>query len=44
MAADLFWQWGDQLSTGQTHNDGNTIYYSSSDFQCLVTDHVKAIG
>ncbi|EHL01052.1 putative Mannan endo-1,4-beta-mannosidase F [Glarea lozoyensis 74030] len=43
-SADLFWQWGDQLSTGQTHNDGNTIYVGSSDFQCLVTDHVKAIG
>ena len=44
MAADLFWQWGDTLSSGKTHNDGNTIYYGSSDAQCLVTDHVKAIG
>ena len=44
MAGDLFWQWGDTLSTGQTHNDGNTIYHGSSDGQCLITDHVKAIN
>ncbi|KAJ5698040.1 hypothetical protein N7462_000045 [Penicillium macrosclerotiorum] len=43
IAADLFWQYGDTLSTGQTSNDGNTIYYGSSDFTCLVTDHVAAI-
>ncbi|ORX99296.1 glycoside hydrolase superfamily [Clohesyomyces aquaticus] len=46
MAADLFWQLGDVVkSTGQqTHNDGYTIYYGSSDWTCLVTNHVKAIG
>lgn len=44
VAGDLFWQWGDTLSTGQTHNDGNTIYYGSADAKCLVTDHVKAIN
>ncbi|CAG9949782.1 unnamed protein product [Clonostachys rosea f. rosea IK726] len=44
MAGDAFWQLGDTISTGQTHNDGNTIYYGSSDWQCLVTDHVAAIG
>ncbi|KAK0744906.1 GH5 endo-beta-1,4-mannanase [Apiosordaria backusii] len=32
------------LSTGQTHNDGFTIYYGSSLATCLVTDHVKAIN
>lgn len=37
-------QWGDQLSTGQTHNDGFTIYYGSSLATCLVTDHVRAIN
>lgn len=36
MAGDMFWQWGDQLSTGQTSNDGNTIYYGSSDAKCLL--------
>ncbi|KAF2470716.1 glycoside hydrolase, partial [Lindgomyces ingoldianus] len=46
MAGDLFWQLGDTLkSTGsQTSNDGYTIYYGSSDWTCLVTNHVKAIG
>ncbi|KAK3339163.1 beta-1,4-endoglucanase [Neurospora tetraspora] len=44
MVADLFWQWGDKLSTGQTHNDGNTIYYGSADANCLVTERVKAIN
>ncbi|KAJ0334330.1 hypothetical protein COL5a_000383 [Colletotrichum fioriniae] len=44
LGADLFWQWGDQLSSGQTHNDGFTIYKGSSDYQCLVVDHVKAIN
>lgn len=44
MAGDLFWQWGDKLSNGQqTSDDGNTIYYGSSDAKCLITDHVSAI-
>ncbi|KAJ4368920.1 hypothetical protein N0V83_006002 [Neocucurbitaria cava] len=46
MAADLFWQLGDTIkSTGQqTSNDGNTVYYGTADWTCLVDDHVKAIG
>ncbi|KAF1919255.1 glycoside hydrolase superfamily [Ampelomyces quisqualis] len=46
MAADLFWQLGDTIqSTGSlTHNDGNTIYYNSADWTCLVTNHLKRIG
>jgi mannan endo-1,4-beta-mannosidase len=43
MGGDMFWQWGDTLSTGKTHDDGNTIYYGTSDAQCIVTDHVKGI-
>ncbi|KAJ5632001.1 hypothetical protein N7490_008340 [Penicillium lividum] len=43
IAADMFWQYGDTLSTGETSDDGNTIYYGTSDFTCLVTDHVAAI-
>jgi mannan endo-1,4-beta-mannosidase len=43
MAGDLFWQWGDNLSNGRSSDDGNTIYYGSSDAQCLITDHVSAI-
>ena len=41
IAGDNFWQYGDSLSSGQTPNDGNTIYYGTSDFTSLVTDHVK---
>ena len=44
VAGDMFWQWGDTLSTGQTHNDGHTIYYGSNDYQSLVVNHVAAIG
>lgn len=44
VAADMFWQWGDTLSTGQTHNDGYTIYYGSADHKTLVLDHVAAIN
>ncbi|KAK5745770.1 hypothetical protein LTR17_001272 [Elasticomyces elasticus] len=40
---DMFWQYGDTLSTGQTSDDGFTAYYGSELFTCLVTDHVRAI-
>ncbi|KAK7421669.1 hypothetical protein QQZ08_009843 [Neonectria magnoliae] len=43
MAGDAFWQFGDTISTGQSHNDGNTIYYGSDVWTCLVTDHVGTI-
>jgi mannan endo-1,4-beta-mannosidase len=44
ISADLYWQLGDTLSTGQTSDDGNTIYYGTDDYTCLVTDHIAAIG
>ncbi|KAH8717052.1 glycoside hydrolase superfamily [Phaeosphaeriaceae sp. PMI808] len=46
MASDLFWQLGDTVpSTGLlTHDDGHTIYYGSSDWTCLVDNHIKRIG
>ncbi|KAI0397364.1 glycoside hydrolase superfamily [Xylariaceae sp. FL0594] len=44
IAGDLFWQLGTTLSTGQTANDGNTIYTGTSDWTCLVTNHVAAIN
>jgi mannan endo-1,4-beta-mannosidase len=44
MGADLFWQWGDRLSSGETHNDGNTVYCGSELATCLVTEHVDAIN
>ncbi|KAL2807712.1 putative mannan endo-1,4-beta-mannosidase F [Aspergillus granulosus] len=44
IAGDLFWQWGDTLSSGQTHNDGNTIYYGSDEYTCMVTEHMERIA
>ncbi|KOS18333.1 Mannan endo-1 [Escovopsis weberi] len=43
MAGDMFWQWGDSFPWGQSSDDGNTIFYGSSEWQCLVKDHVAAI-
>ncbi|KAI0171341.1 glycoside hydrolase superfamily [Pestalotiopsis sp. NC0098] len=43
IAADLFWQLGVTLSWGQTSDDGNTIFTNTSDWTCLVTDHVADI-
>ncbi|KAL5333076.1 glycoside hydrolase superfamily [Aspergillus crustosus] len=43
ISGDLYWQYGDTLSSGPTHDDGNTIYYGSEEFVCLVTEHVQAI-
>ena len=44
IAGDMFWQYGDTLSGGQTANDGFTIYYDSSDWKVLATKHVAAIA
>ncbi|KAJ5233217.1 uncharacterized protein N7469_004983 [Penicillium citrinum] len=43
VSGDLYWQYGDTLSTGQSPNDGNTFYYGTDEFKCLVTDHVEDI-
>ncbi|KAK3672346.1 hypothetical protein LTR78_007653 [Recurvomyces mirabilis] len=40
---DMFWQYGDTLSTGQTSQDGNTVYYQDPLWQCLVAPHIAAI-
>ncbi|KAK5163139.1 mannan endo-1,4-beta-mannosidase A-2 [Saxophila tyrrhenica] len=42
-AGDMYWQYGDTLSNGQTSDDGFTVYYGSDLFDCLVTVHVEAI-
>ncbi|KAF2201938.1 endo-1,4-beta-mannosidase [Delitschia confertaspora ATCC 74209] len=46
MAADLFWDLGEILgSTGnKAADDGNTIFYGSDDWKCLVDNHIKSIG
>lgn len=44
IAGDMFWQLGTTLASGWvTHDDGNTIYVGSADWQALVTEHVAAI-
>jgi mannan endo-1,4-beta-mannosidase len=40
---DMFWQYGDTLSTGQTHQDGNTVYHLDDLWKCMVAPHIKAI-
>ncbi|KAH6655500.1 fungal cellulose binding domain-containing protein [Truncatella angustata] len=44
IASDLFWQLGVTLSWGKTSDDGNTIFTNTSDWECLVTDHVADIN
>ena len=43
VAADAFWQLGDTISTGKTHDDTNTIYYGSDEWTALVTNHIADI-
>lgn len=43
VSGDLYWQYGDTLSTGQSPDDGNTFYYGTDEFECLVTEHIEAI-
>ncbi|KAJ5200159.1 Glycoside hydrolase superfamily [Penicillium cf. griseofulvum] len=42
-AADLFWQYGQKLSSGPSPDDHYTIYLESDDFKCGVLDHVGQI-
>ncbi|KAL2794005.1 glycoside hydrolase superfamily [Aspergillus keveii] len=44
VAADLFWQFGDTLSGGETADDRYTVFYGTDDWECLVTDHVAEIN
>ncbi|RMJ23423.1 hypothetical protein PHISP_05703 [Aspergillus sp. HF37] len=44
MAADLFWQYGQQLSTGLSPDDQYTIYYGTDEWQCAVVDHISEIS
>lgn len=44
VAGDMYWQFGDTLSTGETANDGYTIYYGTSEYTTLVTDHAAAMN
>ncbi|KAL3446899.1 glycoside hydrolase superfamily [Aspergillus insuetus] len=44
VAADLFWQFGDTLSGGQTADDRYTVFYGTDDWKCLVADHVAEVN
>ncbi|KAK7553450.1 mannan endo-1,4-beta-mannosidase A [Phyllosticta citricarpa] len=44
IAADMFWDFGTTLSSGKTSDDGNTIFYKTAQWTCLVEDHQKKIG
>jgi mannan endo-1,4-beta-mannosidase len=44
MAADMYWQYGDTISTGQTSDDGNTVFRGTKNWDCLITDHGKRIA
>jgi mannan endo-1,4-beta-mannosidase len=33
----MYWQYGDDLSTGKTNNDGYAIYYGTADYTTLVS-------
>jgi hypothetical protein len=42
---DMFWQYGDELSFGKTHQDGNTVYYQDDLWKCMVISlYEESIG
>jgi hypothetical protein len=43
IAGDLFWQYGDTISYGETPQDENTIYYNTSAYEQVVTEHIERI-
>jgi mannan endo-1,4-beta-mannosidase len=42
-AGMMYWQYGDTISTGQTANDGYTIYYGTSLFTSLVSNAKEGV-
>ena len=43
IAGDQFWQWGEELSYGKTHDDGYAVYFEGGEYyDCMVADHVAA--
>ncbi|EPE27817.1 (Trans)glycosidase [Glarea lozoyensis ATCC 20868] len=43
IGGDMYWQYGDKLSYGNTHDDGYTIYYGSDVFKTLMLGHAADI-
>jgi len=44
IAGDLYWQYGDDLSIGETNNDGYAIYYGTALYTEMVTNHAAAMN
>ncbi|KAF7586040.1 hypothetical protein BBP40_009638 [Aspergillus hancockii] len=44
MGADLFWQYGQQLSNEKSPDDGYTIYHGTDGWKCAVLDHLENIS
>jgi mannan endo-1,4-beta-mannosidase len=43
-AGDMWWQYGDTLSTGETSNDGYAIYYGTALYEQMVIPHAEAMN
>ncbi|KAL3425697.1 fungal cellulose binding domain-containing protein [Phlyctema vagabunda] len=44
IAGDLYWQYGDTFSWGQSNDDGHAIYYGTDLYTTLVTNHAAAMN
>jgi len=44
IAGDLYWQFGDDLSTGETNNDGYAIYWGTPTYDEIVVPHAEAMN
>jgi len=44
IAYDSFWQFGTMLPSGTMDTDNYTIYFGTSEYQILVTEHVSAMA
>lgn len=38
-AADMYWQYGDKISTGQTADDKFTVFRDTENWDCMVNVH-----
>ncbi|KOC17748.1 mannan endo-1,4-beta-mannosidase F [Aspergillus flavus AF70] len=43
-AADLIWQYGQQLSTGESPKDAYSIFYGTDEWKCAVMDHMENVN
>ncbi|PSK60207.1 hypothetical protein B9Z65_1105 [Elsinoe australis] len=41
---DMYWQYGDTLSGGQTSQDGNTVYYQDANWKVMVAPHIADVA